>query len=117
MYASQYAHTKSFDLPFFSEARKPTLRKRPLPQNTQHQMEAELLAQRDAMIERNPALAIFPKSIACPLSVIQEVCSRSSSVQCINDMQSFKGLRQELHSPFFHVIIRLRSGHHRNCAF
>ena len=38
------------------ERRKRTVRKRALPPNTQQLMEAELLVQRDALIERNPAL-------------------------------------------------------------
>ena len=105
---------KDLTFPRVPEARKTTLRKRALPQNTRQMMESELLAQRDAVVEGNPALKMFPKSVFCPLNVIQDVCSKSSSVKCIHDMQSFSCLRKELHSPFFTVITSLRSGHLTN---
>ena len=94
-------------------SRKRTVRKRALPPTTQQSMEAELLAQRDALIEKNPALKIFPKSIVCPLSVIKEVCLRSRSIKSVHDFQSIPCVRQEFYSPFFYVIVEcLGSGYH-----
>ena len=53
---------KNLTFPRVPEARKTTLRKRALPQNTWQMMESKLLAQRDAVVEGNPALKMFPKS-------------------------------------------------------
>ena len=58
------------------------------------------LAQRDAVVEGNPALKMFPNSVFCPLNVMQDVHSKSSSVKCIHDMQSFSCLRKS----FIHLF-------------
>ena len=95
-------------------ARRRTVRKRALSPTTSRLMEKELISQRDALIERNPALKIFPKSVICPLSVIREICLRSRSIKSINDFQLISCVRPELHSPFFSVIVKCLDNEHHN---
>ena len=70
-------------------------------------MKRALLSQRDALIERIPALKIFPKSVICPLSLIRELCMRSRSIKSVDDIQSFSCVRPEFHSPFFDAIVAM----------
>ena len=110
---------EELDCPKLSaEPRKNTLRKRTLPTVSRQLLETELVAQREALIERNPALKMFPKSVICPITVIREVCNRSRSVKTVDDLKSIACLRQELHVPFFNVIVSLGSGvnNKRTCS-
>ena len=91
------------------EARKRTVRKRALPTDMQHFLEAKLLVERDALIARHPALKMFPKSVICPLSVVRELCSKSRSINNIDDIRSLPCIRPEFHLPFFNVIVECLS--------
>ena len=88
--------------PVTLETRKHRPRTRSVPVCIQSSLETKLLVERDALIAKNPALKMLPKSVICPQSVIKEVCSRSPS---INLMRLFPCVRPEFHLPFFNAVV------------
>lgn len=93
-------------LPFSTlptKKRRPRLQ--PVSAEDQKTLESKLLVERDTVIASNPALKMLPKSVVCPISTIKELCSRSKSINCAQDIYAFAGVRPELCTPFLNVII------------
>ena len=75
------------------EARKRRPRIRPLSPELQSSIESRLLKERDSIIDSDPALKMLPKSLICPISVIKDICSKSTSICSVEDIRSFPCVR------------------------
>ena len=86
------------------ETKKRRARVRSLPAEAQGSLQSKPLAELDRFIDQNSAFMMVPKSVVCPMNVISDVISRSKSIHCLQDMETFSGLRQQLQLPFFNVL-------------
>ena len=91
------------------ETRKRRPRTGSVPVDIQTFLETKLLVERDAIIAKNPALKMLPKSVVCPLTIIRDMCARSHSINSVEDISAYPCIRPELHLPFFHVFVECLS--------
>ncbi len=91
-----------------------SIRQRPkairvLSQGLKRKLQQRLLQERDAVISNRLALQMLPKSVVCPVKVIEEVCTRSKYISNLKDIRSIPCLRSELHASFLNTILEVVS--------
>ena len=82
------------------EVKKHRRRVRLLSAEAQSSLQSMLVAERDRLISDNPVFKRVPKSVVCPISVIKEVAAKSASINCLEDIRAFPGVREQLQVAF-----------------
>ena len=72
-------------------------------------LRAGLVKAVDDFLEKHPSYKMLGRSFICPDTVIDKICSEAKFLNSIEDLNSIIGLRPEIKSNLFHVVISVLS--------
>ena len=69
-------------------------------------LELELKEERNSVMAERPHMRLLGPQYMCCDAVIRDICSRASSITCVDDLNSITLLRTELRPRFYDVVCR-----------